>query len=500
MSSLATPHGRLSAPNAATYLVYALFAVIIASRWPDVLALLRLWSGNHGFSHGYLALPLLAWLIWDARDQLMVEPRTPLVLACAALLALGVVWAMAFVASIESLRELLMPICAALAVLGIFGPRTLRTLAFPLAWLYTCLPLPLWTLLPGPLQSITATVSGAVVGLLGIPVYMHGANLTVPVGSFEVADGCSGTNFFIVAVAISTLYGHLLRLPAWSRAVLLGIAVLLAMIANWLRVIIIVIAAVLTNMQSSLVHDHYRFGWMLFAGTIVILLLVAQRWFAPLGVPMPQTLAVGPRGAPRVPAGRLAAVLGAALAGPAWGYGALSAQVHSLPTVPAWHWPTIEGWQPTAVPATAWRPNMPGAAQESRAAYDGPAGLVVVHTSAYTTQRAGAKLIGYDNVLAGGPGWNEMAGATVIMQSGPAQEIAAQSPDGERWRVRYWYEIGGRRTAKALDVKRWQAATLWRGAAVSRLVAVATPCTGTCDDVLSAARLEQIGVAVGTRR
>lgn len=500
MSSLATPHGRSSVSHAATYLVYALFAVILASHWPDVVALLRVWSTNHGLSHGYLALPVLLWLIWDVRGQLTLESRTPLVFACAALLALGVVWAMAYVASVESLRELLLPVCAALVVLGVFGLHTSRALAFPLAWLYTCLPLPLWTVLPGPLQAITAAVSGAVVGLFGIPIYMHGSMLTVPVGTFEVAGDCSGTNFFIVAVAISTLYGYLLRLPAWSRAALLGIAVLLAMIANWLRVIVIVMAAVFTNMQSSLVRDHYQFGWGLFAGTIVIFLFVARRWFAPLGATEPRKSALGEAADFRFPGGRLAAVLVAALAGPAWGYAALHAQAGALPAETAWHWPLVEGWHSTAVPSGAWRPTMPGATQESRVAYGGPAGLVVAHMSAYTVQRAGAKLIGYDSVLAGGPGWNEIVGATVMMQSGPAQEIVALGPDGERWRVRYWYEVGGRRTATTFEAKRWQALTLWHGPAISRLVAAATPCTGACDDAPSAERLERVAAAVANER
>src|SRR5690554_8110709 len=62
-----------------------------------------------------------------------------------------------------------------------------------------------------------------------------------------------------------------------SRLMLFGLGVVFALVANWIRVFVIIYMGYKTNMQSSLIDDHDNFGWWVFAGTLVPLYFIARR-------------------------------------------------------------------------------------------------------------------------------------------------------------------------------------------------------------------------------
>ncbi len=137
---------------------------------------------------------------------------------------------------------------------------------------------PVWELISAPLQSLTALVSLWLTQMVGIPVAMDEYVIHIPEGWFEIAGGCNGLHFFIVALGIATLHGEIDRDDWRSRLLLLAIAGTLALVTNWLRVFIIIVAGHLTNMQHFLVKvDHYYFGWFLFAFALLFYVYVSAR-------------------------------------------------------------------------------------------------------------------------------------------------------------------------------------------------------------------------------
>ncbi|RYY02688.1 MAG: exosortase/archaeosortase family protein [Gammaproteobacteria bacterium] len=57
----------------------------------------------------------------------------------------------------------------------------------------------------------------------------------------------------------------------------LTVGAFLGLLTNWVRIITLVIVGYKTNMQSSLMHDHETFGWILFA-----IIILPALYFAPL--------------------------------------------------------------------------------------------------------------------------------------------------------------------------------------------------------------------------
>jgi exosortase A len=457
-------------------------AAFVALAFHDAFAgLATVWAGQHTYSHGFLTAPLIFVLIWRQRERIFVEHDPPVVVAATLLLAVAVCTAMASLAAITLATYVLIPAIAWLAVLGVLGRRAAAVTLLPIGMLYFCMPI--WGPLAGPLQMITAWASGGVVRLIGIPALVEDNLITVPVGSFEVAGGCSGLNFFVVSVTLATLYGHL---QAWSwarRAVLLVTAMVFAMVANWLRVIVVIVAATVTNGHTALVRDHYSFGWGLFAACLVVLMLLARRLDRSATIEPPSALAV-PTAPGRAALLRRSALIGSfVLAGPAWATVVTAwspdprAAASPLP-------PSVPGWRGPVQSATGWAPVYPGAAFAELGAYTGPLGVVELFRVAYTRESRGQKMLGEDSRLEGTAGWRVVSDR-MGANPGPAgrwalRERIATAPDGQEWLIAYWYEVDGVKIVDPRQVKLREGLRAFRGPGIARLSAVAVRCVVSC--------------------
>jgi EpsI family protein len=456
--------------------------------WPDAVSLADIWANNDAYSHGYLAGPVLAWLIWDARGRLEVDGAPPLRLAALAIVVLGLVWAFAYTAAIGLVRELLWPATGWLLALGLLGRRSALALTVPFAWLYTCVPI--WSWLAPPLQKITTIVSHQLIRLLGVPAYLEGTRIMVPAGTFDVAAGCSGGNFFVVSLALSLLYGQLTAASVANRIKLIAIALSLAMMANWMRVVIVILAGNATAMRSPLVDHHYGFGWVLFAGTLVLFLFLASRIAGRPQRPARERETTNRSG--RTVSWRTTAMLILAMTiGPAWAYAhALLAESAQLPRLSGLPY-ELKDFDGVPVPDDAWRPLLPGARLELRTAFSDGTSTVVLDVRSYERQSHGAKLVGFDSHLEGGKGWRLVGGGLP-----PGSAVRIVSPNGEYWMVRPWYAIAGRVTGDARQAQWNGARSLLTARRDARLIAIAAPCVRDCVTDGSGERLAAFARAI----
>lgn len=125
--------------------------------------------------------------------------------------------------------------------------------------------LPIWGWLSVYLQKATLEVAYFLVYATGIPVVKESFLITIPPGRFEVEPSCSGLSYFIAASALAIIYSMLIHRTTKQHALVIGCIIFASIVANWLRVYIVIMAGNFSNMQHSLVSDHFNLGWMLFA-------------------------------------------------------------------------------------------------------------------------------------------------------------------------------------------------------------------------------------------
>src|SRR5690606_15988573 len=140
------------------------------------------------------------------------------------------------------------------------------------------LTIPVWDFLAWTLQVITVSVNKFLLGFFDIDFEVEGVFVyLIGVGTFEVAHGCSGLRYLLVGQALVLIYGELYLSRLRSRITLFCLGVAFALLANWIRVFVIIYMGYETNMQSGLIEDHDDFGWWVFAGTLVPLYFLARQ-------------------------------------------------------------------------------------------------------------------------------------------------------------------------------------------------------------------------------
>jgi len=140
---------------------------------------------------------------------------------------------------------------------------------FPVA--YLAFIFPFWGLLIPLLQNLSVDAVTFIMSFTGIPTYVDEAFITIPAGVFEIADGCSGLRYFLVAFAISSLFIFLHIKSLKRAAIFFSFAILGALLTNWIRITVLIVIGEYTNMESSLVEDHNAFGWYIYTPFLLLL-------------------------------------------------------------------------------------------------------------------------------------------------------------------------------------------------------------------------------------
>lgn len=442
MSAMDGARGRLIVPA----LVAIVVAAATAALWPGARSIGGNWLEIHDYRHGLLIAPIaLAWLLRVAyrasSQQIRVSPVGCVLLAGALLL-----WIVALRANSDIGIEALFPPIIWLAILAAAGWAIAREMIAPVAYLFFAIPV--WEFLLPTLQTLSVNATEAALAWTGIPAEVSEYLVTLPSGSFEIVEGCSGKRYFVVSLAVSVIAGALQHLRGWRFALLVAAGGVLALVANWLRIYVVIAAGHATEMQHYLVAvEHQTFGNVIFAALLIVIYLVTR--LLARGVPQPvhptarpvleRQWRLGLAGAALAPILLLAAAAGLIHAPPA---------VSGAPAIQLGHLPVAAGrWQGPLPPGNAWSPRFAGPDVERRASYRRGQGAVVeIYLNLYRWQQPGKELVYFENsLLAPGPWLRHWPAHTSFLDFTGAPGLAvleAQNADQQHWLLAYVYKVG----------------------------------------------------------
>lgn len=465
--------------NAGPILALAVGATVMVL-WPSVTSLQEIWERVHDYEYGYLVAAIsVAWLGVIARRQWAVAAQPSL--AGAGLLAMALfVWLVGFNAGSQIMHQLLLPVVIWAAVLAACGPHVARRALVPVAFLYFAVPI--WESLLPILQRVSVTATEAILAGLGVPAKVEEYSVTIPEGTFQIIEGCSGKRYFVVALAMAVLAAHLNHLQRWRLVGFVAVVGVLALVANWIRIVVVISAGHLTDMQHYLVAvEHKSLGNAIFVVLVGIVFLLARR-LAPDAVPGAQGPEAGAMEELSFSSGR------AALPFLLLGVLAVLLQFRSGATASP---PGLAGlplatgaWQGPLPPAPTWMPHYIGPDAERRASYRSAEGRVEVYVNVYGEQRQGRELVGYGNALLAPGAWSRSwPQQTRALESTGARLVAfeARAPDGGAWLIAYAFEVGGRVTWTEPMAQLAYGVRSIFGPVPAGMVALAAPCSTKCD-------------------
>ena len=370
-----------------------LSTAMLAIFWRDGADMVGIWWHSSTFTHCLLMVPMTGWLVSQRVAQL--RPLTPVFWwpALVWIAGAGLVWLVGEAAGVGLFRQLGLVLMLQGAVAATLGEKLVRALLFPLG--YALLLVPFGEELVPLLQTLTAHISMVLLHLSGISAEMEGVFITTPAGFFEVAEACSGVNFLIAMLAYSVFAAHLCFRSRTRRTVFVVLALATTILANALRAYGTMVAAEIWGIEAAGGIDHIFYGWIFFGLVILIVMLVALRWFDRPA----NDAAVDIRGLDGMPrfAGSAKMLLPAALAIPlifvGWAelVGGRSVPLSDTMAVNA---PT--GWRDARVGGTAWAPRFDGADQRVLRQFANEKGQVVtVAIGGYVRQDEGREVVAF---------------------------------------------------------------------------------------------------------
>ncbi|GBE48726.1 transmembrane exosortase [bacterium BMS3Bbin12] len=447
-----------------------------------VRSMVDIWSRSGTFMHGFLIVPISLYLIWQRRATILRIRPVPSPWALAVVLAGALVWAVSARIDVLLGEQLALVLMVIAGVWGLLGTRVTRAMLFPLAYLFFAVPMG-DGLIP-PLRDFTARVSVFILQSVHIPVLLEGRYISIPPGTFEVAQACAGLRYLIASVVLGTVYAYLVYRSAWRRLLFIMFAIIVPIVANALRAAGIIALAYASDMRLATGIDHIIYGWIFF-GLVMFLLFWAgqfmqERGAAQSGVSGPETVPVPATGGRRgVWYVAVVAVLlvGAAGAGPGalrWfevraAYAPEPAVLGAPPAHPPWRGPLRT--------RDDWRPVFPGAGGSFLRTYTRGPDTVYLYSAYYLRESQGSELIKWGNRLYDGRHWVRIGSRPREVSFGGGRkrvvETIIRSGDTDRL-VWSWYRIGDRVTTRPMQAKLLEAwDDLRRGGGVVAVVAVA---------------------------
>ena len=287
MENVATPHkftGAAPLARERSPLAIALSILFLGVLWVGLCRELSgEWSVNEQYNFGWF-VPLFAlylfWLRWQDRPPTEIRnPKSKIQIrqTIAAFLAIPALVLLLPVRLFEIANPewRLLAWIHALAVVTLTllilwsagGKAGVRHFVFPVAFIFIAVPWP--TALETPviqgLMRIVAHVAAETAMLLGTPAQVEGNLIRVTHGLVGVNEACSGIRSLQTSLMIGLLFGEVKRLSLLRRLALVLCAVVIALLANFVRAVILVQIAATENLSEvSRWHDIAGYSIILF--------------------------------------------------------------------------------------------------------------------------------------------------------------------------------------------------------------------------------------------
>ena len=257
-------------------LLFGVFAWSVAWSWPTAVQIASIWWRSDTFAHGLVVIPIFAWLVWRARERIASIQVQPTLWMIVPIGLVGSGWLLGEMINLRGLAHFSLVGLIVATSIGVLGWRLSRVLAFPLLFLF--FGVPFGEFLMPVLMDYTADVAVMALRASGVPVYQEGLFFIVPNGRWSVVEACSGIRYLIASVMVGTLYAYLNYRSLSRRLLFVGVAIVVPIVANWVRAYLIVMLGYLSDNRIAAGVDHLIYGWVFFGVVILLMFWIGSRW------------------------------------------------------------------------------------------------------------------------------------------------------------------------------------------------------------------------------
>jgi len=261
-------------PSVKFYLIFIATTTLLCA--PMLVELIGIWYTSSSYHHCFFAIPITVWLVWRRRQH---QPEIKINIISIMIGVTGVILFTALMLAgqeknINFFQHLAFPYLLISGHIIFFGRE--RTNYHSLALLFLFFMVPIGDIFLPPLQSLTSFSITYLFDVTGMEIVRQDNLLTTRSGRFFVDEACAGMRFIIAALMIAALFATLQIKSRKIFFIFIGLAVIIAIIANIARAYLMVLIATLSQMKYATGLDHYYFGWVLYFLTFVVILSLGR--------------------------------------------------------------------------------------------------------------------------------------------------------------------------------------------------------------------------------
>jgi len=251
------------------YLIFTsvLVVTLLGYMYADSLVfLLSRWLGTEDYSHGIFVPFISGYLIWQYRHRLGQGSKEKSWWGVA-VIALGLV--LYVVGELSTLYVILhvslwmVLVGLTVALLGVHGARVI---AFPLGYLLTAIPLPMffYANLSSQLQLWSSSLGVGCLQLVGVMAFREGNVIDLGPVQLQVVEACSGIRYLLPLTSLALLCAYLFKDRMWKRVVLVLSSIPISIMLNGFRIGMIGVLVEVYGKGAAEGFYHLFEGWVIF--------------------------------------------------------------------------------------------------------------------------------------------------------------------------------------------------------------------------------------------
>lgn len=250
--------------------------VFVVLSWEALAELVRRWSLEPEYGHGWLIPLISAYLCAQCRSQLSLSPPS---FSAVVLLALASICVAGGLISGLFLLVQCALVLVIFALVGLwFGLQGIKQLLWPVGLLVFCIPLPyvIEVAFTAKLQLLSSRIAVSLIESMGIVVFLSGNVIDLGVIKLQVVEACSGLRYLYPLMSLGYLAAYFYRGPLWIRWLVFIATVPITVLLNSVRIASMAWLAENFGLKIAEGFFHDFEGWLIFACCMA--LLAALLW------------------------------------------------------------------------------------------------------------------------------------------------------------------------------------------------------------------------------
>ena len=249
--------------------------LLVFMYWDSLATLFDHWIGSEDYSHGMFVPLISGFLIWQSRQRLLQLPREQpwwglVVLVLGLMLHVVGELSTLYVVLHFSLWMMVVGL-----VITLFGIRGTKVIAFPLGYLLTAIPLPvfIYSGLSSQLQLWSSSLGVGWLQMVGVMAYREGNVIDLGPVQLQVIEACSGIRYLLPLTALALLCAYLFKDKMWKRVVLVLSSIPISIVLNGFRIGVIGMLVEFSGKGAAEGFYHLFEGWVIFMVSFGLLIL-----------------------------------------------------------------------------------------------------------------------------------------------------------------------------------------------------------------------------------